>query len=132
MCLFFHAKVDCPEYIKDGKCFDQNCFKRHRQVCRYWKNNRDGCFRRKRCQFIHKRIKSFKNIRNNTHSKNDYCSQESESESEEENEIETEYTSKNIENKYKLGNVAADKAVIMEELKNILREVFKEYQVGNE
>ena len=118
MCISFHAKVDCPDYLKDGneKCFDQNCFKRHRQVCRYWKNNRDGCFRKERCKFIHKRKKSFKHIRNAAHSGNECHSQESESESEEENEIETEYTIENIENKYKLGNVAADKAYVMEEL----------------
>ena len=129
---FFHEQVYCPEYLKDGKCLDWNFFKRHGQVCRYWKKNKAGCFRGEKCQHFHKIIKSTKNIRNTKHPKNEFCSKESEGESEDENETEVKYTSEDSESNYKIETEVSDEAEMRDKLNNKIRDFLNKFQSEND
>ena len=48
-CGFYHAKEDCEEYSRTGKCEDRGCQSRHRKQCRYF-STQEGCYRRESCQ----------------------------------------------------------------------------------
>ena len=85
--------------------------------------------KKKKCLYIHKIIKSSKNIRYTEHSKYEYGRKESESE--DKNDSKVEYANEDIENDYNIENYDANKSNTRKELKNIIREVLSEYQAEN-
>ena len=54
-CQLSHQASDCKSYILDGKCDNNSCRKRHRKVCRYWKQE-CGCKRGSKCAYLHRKV----------------------------------------------------------------------------
>ena len=54
-CQLSHQASDCKSYILDGKCDNNSCRKRHRKVCRYWKQE-FGYKRGSKCAYLHRKV----------------------------------------------------------------------------
>ena len=49
-----HFTLTCDQFLKDGKCEGgAGCQFRHPTVCKYWKNDEQGCKRDKACKYLH-------------------------------------------------------------------------------
>ena len=51
-CNFKHLEEDCESFLKNRKCEDMKCYKRHRTYCRYFRTE-EGCYRKASCQYLH-------------------------------------------------------------------------------
>ena len=58
-CKFYHPKLVCSEYLRDGICLQIKCPKRHPRHCRHWTSKTEGCNRNETCQYLHIRSKRF-------------------------------------------------------------------------
>lgn len=50
-CKFEHPMATCEIFLKEGKCKQRTCEKRHPISCYFWKG--DGCNRGKYCAYLH-------------------------------------------------------------------------------
>ena len=52
-CKFYHSRIICDVFQKEGKCFQSNCMLRHPKACKYWLNDANACFRDNQCKYMH-------------------------------------------------------------------------------
>ena len=53
-CKYQHSKHICDQYQKSGKCGAGECCQlRHPQVCKFWKQDTQGCKRDQGCKYMH-------------------------------------------------------------------------------
>ena len=52
-CRFQHSQEICYEYMKEGMCKTNGCFRRHPRHCKYWTGSPEGCTRADSCQYLH-------------------------------------------------------------------------------
>ena len=56
-----HFTLTCDQFLKDGKCDGgAGCQFRHPTVCKYWKNDEQGCKRDEACKYLHQNNQSIK------------------------------------------------------------------------